>query len=300
MDKHPRGASFKAMRTIMLTSGLLACACAQVNAEDNGQLKRARDEVRPSHSSGGSGSHGSGDGGGGLLSFFFGGGSSDEHTAPVAYSPSHADADHGLLPYPYAGGERGFLISRSAMVPDPADPAKLVANPVRTHPVGGAVRAEYTDGGDGLQRYAVAGQVTFTTLRIEAEGHRYLEHLDSGDTDTLTLGTVGLALALPADDALTFLIGGGGSWYHDHDGNENGWYAKLGSEIFPIRPLILSAEVWGGFIRADEFDDYSFLGGGRATLGAVWNRVEIYGGWQATWIGAVTLDGPTGGLRVWF
>lgn len=286
------------MRTILLTSCLLAGVNDHLNAEDNGQLKRARDEVRPA---GGSGSHASsGDGGGGLFGFFFGGGSTSNQAASVAYAPSHPNTNQGMLSYPYADGQRGFLISSPAMVPDPADPAKLVLNPIQTHPVGAALRAEYTDGEDGLHRYAVAGQVTFIGLRIEAEGHRYIEHLDSGDTDTLTLGTVGISLALPAHDALTILVGGGGSWYHDHYGNENGWYAKLGSEMFPVRPLILSADVWGGFIRADEFDDYSFLGGGRATLGAIWNRFEIYGGWQATWIGAATLDGPTGGLRVWF
>jgi hypothetical protein len=38
----------------------------------------------------------------------------------------------------------------------------------------------------------------------------------------------------------------------------------------------------------------------RGTLGVIWNRYEIYGGWQSTSIGSVNLDGPTAGVRVWF
>ncbi|MBA3701039.1 MAG: hypothetical protein H0W78_19490 [Planctomycetes bacterium] len=287
---------------------MVASVGPSLHAEDNGgQLKRARDEVRPAGSSSSRPDHGSShhhhhdDDGGGLFGFFFGSTSSNSPPTPVTYSSSNGASDHEMLPYPYADGQSGFLIRKPpAMLPDPADPTKLVPNTKRTYPVGAVLRAEYTDGGDGLNRYAVAGQATFVLLRIEAEGHRYIEHLDSGATDTLTLGTLGIAVALPAHDSITMLIGGGGSWYHDHYGNENGWYLKLGTEIFPIRPLVVSADVWGGFIRDDEFDDYSFLGGGRATLGVIWNRFELYGGWQATWIESVTLDGPTGGIRVWF
>ncbi len=275
-------------------------AGAALHAEDNGgQLKRARDEVRPAGSSSKSSGNSSSDDGG-FFGFFFGSNSSRSEPTPVTYASSTTAPDHLMLPYPYADGQRGFFISKPPMLPDPADPAKLVPNPIRTYPVGAAVRAEYADDGDGLDRYAIAGQVTFVALRIEAEGQRYIEHLDSGATDTLTLGTLGASLAIPAHDSITMLIGAGGSWYHDHYGNENGWYLKLGTEIFPLRPVVVSADVWGGFIRDDEFDDYSFLGGGRATLGVIWNRYELYGGWQATWIGSVTLDGPTGGIRVWF
>jgi hypothetical protein len=44
----------------------------------------------------------------------------------------------------------------------------------------------------------------------------------------------------------------------------------------------------------------SCVGGGRATAGLLWDRFEVFGGWQATWIGDVTLDGPTAGVRLWF
>jgi hypothetical protein len=172
---------------------------------------------------------------------------------------------------------------------------------VRLRGFGGTVRGEYTDAGDDLRRWAGAVQLAIGMVRLETEWQRYLEYLPDGRTDSLTLGTVGGLIGLPVvRNHLTVLVGAGLSTYHDPYGDESGWYAKAGFEAFPLRPLILSGELWAGYIRADEFDTETALGGGRATLGAVWNRFEVYGGWQATWIGSVTLDGPTGGVRVWF
>lgn len=201
----------------------------------------------------------------------------------------------GLLAYPYADDQRGWFISGLDAPPDPTAPAS-----VRVRPFGGAIRGEYTDAGGDLQRFAGAAQVSFTYLRVETEWHRYIEHLPGDRTDTLTLGTVGIAAAIPLENTFTLLFGGGLSSYHDSIGTESGWYLKAGAEVFPIRPLILNAEVWGGYIREDEFDTETFMGGGRATAGVIWNRIEVFGGWQAIWIESVTLDGPTVGLRVWF
>ena len=137
-------------------------------------------------------------------------------------------------------------------------------------------------------------------LRLETEWQRYIEHLLNGSTDSLTLGTLGVAIAFPVKDHITLTIGAGASFYHYPYGDETGWYGKAGLELYPIRPLILNAEAWGGYVRADKYSAETFIGGGRATAGVIWNRFELYCGWQATWIEAVTLSGPTVGLRVWF
>ena len=55
-----------------------------------------------------------------------------------------------------------------------------------------------------------------------------------------------------------------------------------------------------GYVRAEEYRAEAFIGAGRATVGVIWNRFELYGGWQASWVEAVTLSGLTVGLRVWF
>lgn len=292
--------------TPLVLIAMLTSISTALYAEDNGgQLKRARDEVRPKPSTPPPGpsrppvdnrnhdhsyphQHYQDTGAGWTLFGWFGLDSSTSST-PGDSGPQ------GLLAYPYADDQRGWLISGLDAPADPLAPAS-----VTVRGFGGAVRGEYTDGGDGLQRYAAAGQLSFTFLRVETEWHRYIEHLPGDTTDTLTIGTVGIALALPLENSFTLLIGGGVSTYHDTIGNESGWYLKAGAEMFPIRPLILNAEVWGGYIREDSYDLETFMGGGRATAGVIWNRFEVFGGWQALWIESVTLDGPTVGMRVWF
>lgn len=326
MDKTISPSIFAAMRTPLIAAGLTLFSLAQMQAEEEGgKLKKARDQVRPPSSSASSSSSGSGSsssgpshsshssqsslhesGGWSLFDIFF---SSDDSTPSSYSSPSYhthssnSSPSHGLLDYPYADGELGWLVSeKSSPVPKESLPPGVApaSNRENLSLFGGAVRGEYTDCGDGLKRYAEAIQVSFTYLRLETEWQRYIEHLPNGSTDSLTLGTLGVAIAFPVKDHITLTIGAGASFYHDPSGDETGWYGKAGLEIYPIRPLILNAEVWGGYVRADEFDAETFIGGGRATAGVIWNRFELYGGWQATWIEAVTLSGPTIGLRVWF
>lgn len=294
----------------LLTCSLIATA---LSAEDGGRLQRARDEVRPKaesskpSTSSSSGSHSSSSSGsstthyhddsssGGLTLFGWLFSDSEIDLTPAPNRPAGPPRQAGILRYPFADDQRGWLISG---LDDPADPTQPAT--VRLRPFGGAVRGEYTDGSDGLHRWAGAAQCTFSVLRVEAELHRYLEHLPGDRTDSLTIATGGVALALPLENAFTLLLGAGLSNFHDAYGNESGWYCKAGAEMYPIRPLILNAEVWGGYIRADEYDSETFLGGGRATAGVIWNRIEVFGGWQAIWIESVTLDGPTAGLRIWF
>lgn len=303
---------------VALGSMIIAIATGPLLAEDEkpgGQLQRARDEVRPKterqpseHGSPPPPSrehdHGHQHHADEALPHFHGNGSwtifgwyADEELDPAQRAPIGGRMAPGQLAYPYADGQRGWLIDELAPPSDPTKPATA-----RVRLFGGSLRGEYTDASEGLHRYAGALTIALGPLRLEGDLQRYIEHLPDDRTDTLTLGCVGLALAIPmAGNAIALSFGGGASFYHDHYGNESGWYVKAGAEAFPIRPLVLSADVWGGWMVDDEFDETeTFMGSGRATLGVVWNRFEIYGGWQATWIESVTLDGPTGGLRFWF
>jgi hypothetical protein len=220
-------------------------------------------------------------------------GDSDEE--PASYSGSSKLSHLGFLRYPYADDQHGWFVTNLDKPDDPTQPAT-----VHLRFSSGAVRTEYTDSDDEVHRWAGAAHFNIDRLRLEAELHRYLEYLPNDRTDSLTIVTAGLSLAFPMENAVTLLLGGGVSNYHDAYGNVSGWYVKTGLELFPIQPVIITADVWVGSIREDEYDTASFLGGGRATAGVIWNRYEIYGGWQALWIGSVTLDGPTAGIRVWF
>jgi hypothetical protein len=301
-----------AMRTVLASLFTVSLCSTSLIAED-GKLQRAREQVRPPPSSQPASTsstnhpssstvrgdyHASDDGEWTLLSFFFGSGR--EAPAPAAAGDQYRGLRLGLLDYPYADGRRGWLVD-DLPPPPPADPAKPASAPrARIDAGGAALRGDWSDCGDGLICYGFAAQASFVFLRCETEWQRYIEHPPAGGTDTLTIGSIGVGLNLHADDAITVLAGFGVCTFHDRYGDESGWYGKLGVELYPIQPLVISAEIHGGWIRADEFDSETFLGGGRATAGLIWNRFEAYAGWQGTWIESVTLHGPVFGGRIWF
>lgn len=304
------------MRIVLTSAFVTTLGLATLSAED-GKLKRAREEVRPPPRSQPSttsssptypssstvrGNYSDSGDDWSFFGFLFGSGGPST-PAPGYSNDQFHSGHHGLLLYPYADGRRGWLVDDTPPVPATITPdeAKAInAKRPRLNSAGGAVRGDWSDCGDGLTRYDVAAQASLLYLRVETEWQRYIEHLPSGATDTLTLGAIGVGFNIHADDAITVLAGLGICTFHDHYGDESGWYGKLGVELFPIQPVIISAEIHGGFIRADEYDSETFLGGGRVSAGVIWNRVEVYGGWQATWIESVTLSGPMAGLRVWF
>ena len=68
----------------------------------------------------------------------------------------------------------------------------------------------------------------------------------------------------------------------------------IGGDVFPVRPVVLS-----GTINLGNVGD-AFLFHGRATIGIVRSRFEIYTGYDYFQIGSVPLQGPLIGLRLWF
>ena len=304
------------MRSVLTSAFVTTIGIATLTAED-GKLQRTREEVRPPPRSQPSttsssptypssstvrGNDSDSDDDWSFLGFLFGS-SGPAHPAPTSGSDQFRSSRHGLLQYPYADDRRGWLVDETPPVPasiTPEEAKAINAKRARLSSAGGAVRGDWSDCGDGLTRYDVAVQASLLYLRLDTEWQRYIEHLPSGATDSLTLGAIGVGFNLHADDAITVLAGLGICTFHDRYGDESGWYGKLGVELFPIQPVIISAEIHGGFIRADEYDSETFLGGGRVSVGAIWNRVEVFGGWQATWIESVTLSGPMAGMRVWF
>ena len=300
---------------------LLLLSTAAIAAE-NGRLNKAKEELhdhggsRPSSSSSSANT--------GTTSTFSssrdGGGSTGVGLLfDVLFSPESAEStqfqrssaagpglglDDGHLAYPYADGAPGYLVHREARftpAPDAAPEVKADAEKLpRMYYGGGAVYGEYGDFGDGLRRYGVGARVGFSYVFAQTDWQRFIEHLSDGSTDTLTLGMLGVGLAIPRGTSLRVNLGVGLSYAHDSLGLESGWYAELGADAFPIRPLVISVDVRGGWVRADQYSPQTFIGTGRATAGVIWDRFEVYAGWQATWIESVTLDGPIGGLRVWF
>jgi hypothetical protein len=153
-----------------------------------------------------------------------------------------------------------------------------------------------------LQRYALGARLWLTgAVQIGTDYHRYFERRPEGGHDTLTLGCTDFSLGIPLTTRGHLHLGIGVTTYHDEIGTESGAAFVCGGDVFPMRPLVLSVSGIIGSVSNDYDDDNrTRIATLRASLGVCLDRFEIFGGWQSTWIGQVQLDGPMGGLRVWF
>lgn len=195
--------------------------------------------------------------------------------------PNEPTALMGVNDYPYVDDWRGWY----APFGNQLHPGKIV---------GGEVSAEGGWIEDDLQRYCVGGRVVFSAVQLRSEWSRYIEERDDGSHNTLNVGTIDAELGITFGPYGRLGLGAGATITHDSIGTEVGPCVAVGLDAFPIRPVVLH-----GVLTYGNVNDTKILTM-RATLGVIWNRYEIYGGWQSTSIGSVDLDGPTAGVRVWF
>ena len=80
-------------------------------------------------------------------------------------------------------------------------------------------------------------------------------------------------------------------------GNEHGVNFHYAMDFYPVRPLVLSFR--GDLGNAGE----AMVTRLRGTAGVVIGHIEVYGGWDNTWIGSgdtwQDFGGVVGGLRIW-
>jgi hypothetical protein len=76
--------------------------------------------------------------------------------------------------------------------------------------------------------------------------------------------------------------------------SEFGFNFTYGGDIYPIKPLVISAELDAGWIGE------AWLIHLRSTVGVQWKQVEVYTGYDYLEIGQVQLDGFVAGVRVTF
>ena len=73
-----------------------------------------------------------------------------------------------------------------------------------------------------------------------------------------------------------------------------GFNFTYGADFYPVKPIVLSSSI-----------DLGRLGGaslihGRATIGVIWNRVEVYAGYDVYSVGGADLHSWITGLRLYF
>jgi hypothetical protein len=161
---------------------------------------------------------------------------------------------------------------------------------------GGEVSAEYGRIEDDLQRFTLGGRAMLSAFTIRSEWSRYIEERDDGGHDTLTIGTIDAELGITFASYARLGLGLGATIYRDEVGTEAGACGVVALDVFPVQPVVLGGVFTYGSVGEWDTEIMTL----RGTLGVVWNRYELYAGWQRTSIGPVDLEGPTGGVRVWF
>jgi hypothetical protein len=297
------------MRLWVLLS-VVSLPLATVSAEDS--LREAKKELhgpkpsssgsgstssKPSSSSSSSVSHYQDDDdddsfGGALFGFVF------EGLGELVYAtflwPSDTSLIVGALAHPYA-----------ETTPSAENPAASLTYAGYYAPVGHAQPGRIfsgdlsAEGGwidDDLQRYSLGGRLNISAFVLRTEWSRYVEERADGGHETLNLGTIDAELGVTFGTYGRLGLGLGATITHDSISTEAGPCVALALDVFPLQPVILSGALT--YAKVGDYDTEIFTW--RATLGGIWKRYELYGGWQSTSIGSVELDGPTAGLRVWF
>ncbi len=132
---------------------------------------------------------------------------------------------------------------------------------------------------------------------VHTSWNYFHENLIANQTDDLVMGTVNLYLQLPGP-YLLLRTGLGGRILTDRCCTDGGVNAFLGIDVFPAQHWIFSGKIEGGNLgEASVFH-------GRFTVGYIYRRFEIFGGYDYLSLGNndhwVDLEGPLVGVRVWF
>jgi len=318
------------VRALLLSLAL--CLALPVARAEAGKLDSTRAAVRGSSSGSGSGSSsGSSSGGGGSAGTTrrSGGGLPPVlacFTAPGLFvclpyllleqdSLNRKGLYHGegfFLRYPYQGGAPG----RMTIVPPPPRPkvartaqARSVAavEPARggppqpRRPLAGTQRyairlaAEYAYDVDRVHRPSLRLQLELPwRLGLASAWTHLLEPLPGGGLDRLTIGDANLTFRFAQSARAQFWVGLGARLMLDALGVDPGFSFTYGVDLFPRRPLVISAAVDLGNLGL------AFVCHGRATVGAALGAVELYAGYDVLLVDPVLFHGPVAGLRVWF
>ena len=92
----------------------------------------------------------------------------------------------------------------------------------------------------------------------------------------------------------TFYTRLGVNWSADNGRGAAGFNFTYGMDWFPVRPVVVSGTIdWGRLGDASLFH-------GRASIGLLLNRFEVFTGYDHYNLEGAPLNGLVNGLRIWF
>lgn len=159
----------------------------------------------------------------------------------------------------------------------------------------GRLTIEESNDFNGMNR--VNGQLLIDTscrLGFQGDWNWLSERVAVGKHDALFLGDGNLVFRFGQCEWAQFRSGLGFRVMTDDVRSDWGFNFTYGADFFPCKPWIISAQFDAGTLGN------AAVIHGRVTGGAVYNRFEIFGGYDFLRIGSVNLQGPVLGLRLWF
>jgi hypothetical protein len=193
---------------------------------------------------------------------------------------SHA---HEFPPYPYVGEHANLFLANRPHPETPAHEWSLRASVEESNDFDGLNRVQGSLFLATSSRWGVTGNFTYLT-----------ERQGCGCYDEMWMGDVNGVFCFARNDATQFWAGLGARFLHDRQGTEMGFNATYGVDWAPVQPFVFTAQGDVGMLG------HAWVGHGRLTAGAIWDRYELYGGYDWLRIGSVDLHGPVLGLRIWF
>lgn len=199
---------------------------------------------------------------------------------------------HGYFrKYPYADGQDAYLaVPKDESSGESGYDARAVG---RSWSVQAAVEEGYDFEDVSFTTFTLRAD-TSSRWGLDASLSLLREDLPTGGTDELALGDVNLRFRFAQSERAQWHVGIGMRYMTDDLGTEEGINFIYGADFFPKEPWVLSGSVELGTLG------HATVVEARATLGMMFDRWELYAGWNHLSIDDTTINGPVAGLRLWF
>ena len=159
----------------------------------------------------------------------------------------------------------------------------------------GRLSGEYADSVNGLSR--TSGELLLSTagrFGMDTQWHYFNEQFPDRGSDHLWIGDWNLVFRFAQSEHAEFRTGFGFNWLNDPTDTNFGFNWTYGADFFPIKPWVFSTSMDLGRLGD------AGLFHGRATVGVILNRFEVYTGYDYFDIGHVGISSLVGGVRLWF
>ncbi len=158
----------------------------------------------------------------------------------------------------------------------------------------GEAAIEYADNLDNLSRLGLHLRISTTSrFDFETNWNSFTEETHAG-RDHLTLGDADVLFRFAQSDELQLRSGLGANWLDDHDGAFAGFNFRYGADWYPAKPLAIK-----GLIDLGEIGKAGMVHA-RLTLGVLYQRWEIFTGYDFRQIGDTRICGPLAGVQFRF